>query len=502
VAEETKLHIMIQQKQSGKPQKDSEYDWTDRLRQWKKVQQAEGAIADLGAKSQLSSNSVTLAVLGLLQSEFGAEQVKDTVERALVQGLRRSAGLNLINFGLGLQGNAQVFQDMLQWFSASLRNRKNLTVHFLDGLAGCGNSCEAGIRDQFFKVLEKVLLKMKTLDFESGSCPTLKLLLENLCWNYKAEDHAHLGKLKLFEFLSVGDGSDLCWINYYQGRYRRHTSIKDESIEEMNLGRLLQQTVEYLQNQVLSSILETDVEAQAIESKQSQAKMVKRQASLDENATLELFNQMITAAWATLDRSLKINRMSAAFDYRGSVEFERIRHSDNINSVNDKFDHDTTVYFDCLQRNPEVKTLNGLCEAITKRGKLESRKLDLFIRKIDEQERGAGLSEELETFLLSQVGPALGLRVNISQIVEHIKARDLKIISLIRRTSYEQLGLQQPCEDEQSKEEKKEEGDGEDGPSASPDDAGDAKAPAEDQPSEGQAAEEETKEEEDQETAL
>jgi hypothetical protein len=40
---------------------------------------------------------------------------------------------------------------------------------------------------------------------------------------------------------------------------------------------------------VLAGVLETDAQAQAIESKQSQAKMIKRQASLDENATLELF---------------------------------------------------------------------------------------------------------------------------------------------------------------------------------------------------------------------
>lgn len=457
VEDETKLHIMIQQA-GAKQQKDTEYDWTDRLKQWKKVQQAEGAIADLGAKGQLNSNSVSLAVLGLLQSEYTASQVKTTVEEALVRGLRRSAGLNLINFGMGLHGNPRVFQDVLQWFSASLRNRKNTTVHFLDGLAGCGNSCESGIREQFFKILDKVLLKLKTLDFESGSCPELKLLLENLCWNFKAEDHALLGKLKLFEFLSVGDGSDLCWVNYYQGRYRYHSAIKDESLADVNLGRLLQQTMEYLQNQVLAGVLETDAQAQAIESKQSQAKMIKRQASLDENATLELFKQMATAAWATLERSLKVNRLGAVFEYGGEDEEDRVRHEYNLDRSNDRFPHDLAVYFDCEQRNPEVKTLGGLCDAITARGKRESRKLDMFIRKIEAEERAGGLSEDLETFLLSQVGPALGLRVNISQIIEHIKAQDLKVTALLRRTSFEQLGLEEPAQEQAPEEAKKEEG--------------------------------------------
>ena len=50
--EEKKLHIMVEQSTS---KKDSEYDWTDRLKQWKKVQMAEGAIVDLGAKGSLNS---------------------------------------------------------------------------------------------------------------------------------------------------------------------------------------------------------------------------------------------------------------------------------------------------------------------------------------------------------------------------------------------------------------------------------------------------------------
>ena len=60
-------HMMIQ---SQATVKDDEYDWRDRLKQWKKVQMAEGAIVELGAKSTLNSNSASIAILGLLQSEF------------------------------------------------------------------------------------------------------------------------------------------------------------------------------------------------------------------------------------------------------------------------------------------------------------------------------------------------------------------------------------------------------------------------------------------------
>ena len=74
---------------------------------------AEGAIVDLSSKTQLNSQSTSIAILGLLQSEFSVDKISATVEEGLVNGLRRSAGLNLINFAMGLQGCEKVFMDML-----------------------------------------------------------------------------------------------------------------------------------------------------------------------------------------------------------------------------------------------------------------------------------------------------------------------------------------------------------------------------------------------------
>ena len=209
---------------------------------------------------------MTLAVLGLLQSDISVDKIMRTVEEGLVHGLRRSAGLNLLHFGMGLHGEEQVFFDMLQWFSSSLRQRKQLTAHFLDGLAGCGLSCETSIRAQFFKILHIVLLKLKlSADTETE----IKLLLQCLCWHFRAEDHELLSQLNVFDFLVRGHPSGLSWVKYYQGRYEEHASFdfssETKNVSSMNLGRLLQHTTEYLQNQVLSSILATDEQAAGAE---------------------------------------------------------------------------------------------------------------------------------------------------------------------------------------------------------------------------------------------
>ena len=46
------------------------------------------------------------------------------------------------------------------------------------------------------------------------------ILLINLCWNFKAEDHKQLSMLNPFEFLSKGTGTKYCWVKYLQGRYK------------------------------------------------------------------------------------------------------------------------------------------------------------------------------------------------------------------------------------------------------------------------------------------
>lgn len=108
--------------------------------------------------------------------------------------MRRAAGLNLLNFGMGLASNPQIFFDMIQWFSASLRQRKNASVHYLDGLMSCGQSCERTIRIQFFQILRKVEMMLR-VSFDNEE---LKLLLNVLCWNFTCDDHEELANLKIF----------------------------------------------------------------------------------------------------------------------------------------------------------------------------------------------------------------------------------------------------------------------------------------------------------------
>jgi hypothetical protein len=92
------------------------------------------------------------------------------------------------------------------------------------------------------------------------------VLLNLLCWNYRTADHEDLGRIGLFKSLSKGDDTDLNWIKYYQGTYDSF-GLGSNNIQYMNLANQLQYTAEYVQNQVLAGIIETDTAVGAIESK-------------------------------------------------------------------------------------------------------------------------------------------------------------------------------------------------------------------------------------------
>ena len=112
-------------RQSSIDLKDCEMDWRDKLCQWQKVQQSDGSVVDLAdLKRNGSLQSSVLSVLGVLQASFTSDQLQECVETSLVNGLKRSSGLNLISFAMNLNYSHQHFFDMIQWLQSSLRDNQ------------------------------------------------------------------------------------------------------------------------------------------------------------------------------------------------------------------------------------------------------------------------------------------------------------------------------------------------------------------------------------------
>ena len=59
--------------------------------------------------------------------------------------------------------------------------------------------------------------------------------------------------------------------------------------------------------------------------------MVRSQSTLNEKAAIALFTEMTQAAWHSLERSLRVNRMGIAFEYvSDKYEMNRLSHDFNV----------------------------------------------------------------------------------------------------------------------------------------------------------------------------
>ena len=139
-------------------------------------------------------------------------------------GLRRSAGLHLLNFAMNLNYNTTRFLDMIQWLQGALRNNRMQSTHYLTGLDGCGITAEEGIQKQFFDIIGRIVHTLKHELLESST--EYVHMLNMLCWNFTREDHEHLTKLDLLRTLQRGDGNILHPIFRAWGQEDTNFSLK------------------------------------------------------------------------------------------------------------------------------------------------------------------------------------------------------------------------------------------------------------------------------------
>ena len=93
--------------------KDTEFDWRDRLKQWNQVQLSLGTITSFSQLGDGAYKSIPLTVLSLMQSSFKYDVLKEEVEKVMIKGLRRSAGLDLISFAIKKDIGLGTFLDIL-----------------------------------------------------------------------------------------------------------------------------------------------------------------------------------------------------------------------------------------------------------------------------------------------------------------------------------------------------------------------------------------------------
>lgn len=220
----------------------------------------------------------------------------------------------MLNFASNLNGNPQIFYDVLQWLQSSLRDNKNKVAHFLDGLSGCGDRIEDGIRAQFFKIIEKIIFKIQ-LEKDKQK---MVHLVEGLAWNYNAQDFEFLIKLRVLDVLRKGDGSLYHDIRRNWGLHKRLLSITGQPPHEENVYSLaarLHQVSLVVQNSVLSHLVAGEMEQVSIDAgdnvdKQVEKLMLKRQDTGSVHNNRDIVKQLFFFLMQMAEYALKVNRMA------------------------------------------------------------------------------------------------------------------------------------------------------------------------------------------------
>ena len=131
-----------------------------------------------------------------------------------------------------------------------------------------------------------------------------------------------------------------------------------------------------------------------IESKQSQARMIHAQSTIDEAASTNVFNQLSELIFGNIDRSLQINRLAPTTHRVSNVyDNEVVSRERNVNRL-DRFTHtgfadgssfrdsDRTVPIDCKIENDKISTFKDLEEAFAKEQKTNQIKYNMLVNKI------------------------------------------------------------------------------------------------------------------------
>jgi hypothetical protein len=117
-----------------------------------------------------------------LQSDTSPEALKEHIESSLVTGLRRSAGLHLLNFAMNLSFSEKRFTDLVQWLQGAMRGNSMQVCHYLTNVESCGNNAETSIRLNFAQIIERItdVIKNEYIQQEDSYV----YLLDALIWDY------------------------------------------------------------------------------------------------------------------------------------------------------------------------------------------------------------------------------------------------------------------------------------------------------------------------------
>ena len=125
---------------------------------------------------------------------------------------------------------------------------KSSSVHYLQGLEGCGTETENSIQTQFFKILARIKSELNKQNYDIDYTHKQRVLQTDrivhlinalCCWDFKLNDHERLAKLNLPQTLYQPNGDPLHPLASAWGREARYETIQIDREKEFKLSMRL-----------------------------------------------------------------------------------------------------------------------------------------------------------------------------------------------------------------------------------------------------------------------
>jgi hypothetical protein len=268
------------------------------MSKWREYQSSHGLISTLSARKKEIWDSGINSILALLQTDVEAEKIQELVEKKVIDGAKRVAGLVLLKDLIRLSPSKDAIVQPISWFTTAMRaNNSNLT-HYLDDLKGIGTHMEVQAAKAFFAIIEKIVEMLR----DSEDKDQALILLDALQWNYSATNHGSLAKLNLFTILHRGNGKPGNIIKRCWGKPRPELICKSY---EKTLTEGCFDAFEMLFTLVTARIVQSDFGEEININKKKDSgltTMVRAKSIVDENASELLLGQAFDVIFREIKR--------------------------------------------------------------------------------------------------------------------------------------------------------------------------------------------------------
>ena len=261
------------------------------------------------------------SVLALLQTDVDVGRIQELVEKKLIDGAKRIAGLVLLAKLVRHTPDEQMIAHPIAWFTTALRANRSCLTHYLDDLSGLGTHMEVLAGEAFFSILERIATRLS----ESTNERQVLRMIDALMWNYSSANHRPLLKMNLFKLLREGNGRSSNLIKRSWGRPPPSLVVKpvEKSITEASFDAF-----ETLFTLVMGRIAEPDAGADLVINKKKGYEMTslaKAHYRVVGNDSEELLSQAFDVIFGELDRYANL---LDAFDGLDWESFARQRNED------------------------------------------------------------------------------------------------------------------------------------------------------------------------------